>query len=412
MGKFRFFRKRLETKENPTQQTVLIMLGGNPLWTKNDFRTLAEGGYKQFWTVYACVNLITESAAMVPWKLFRKPASQDGKKEEIKNHPLLDLLMRPNPQDGGAAFTKNVLAYYLIGGNSYLIKVGPNEGPPKELYTMRPDRVRILPGDQFEPIAGYRYSVGGIPRKPDFKFNEVLHLKTFNPLDDWYGLSPLEVAAKEIDIGSMGRDWNMTLMQNEGKLPGAITTDGAMEPDQRIEIKKMFREDHQGYKNVGNPLVLEGGLKWEPFAISPKDMDWLKSDVLTTRKICSVLKTAPELIGDSANKTYSNVQEARKGLYTEAVIPLLCYLKDEYNNWLTPAWGDDRLVLEIDEGSILAIKDELTAVVERTEKAWWMKVNEKREATGLGSIGEVGEVILVPGNMTPLSDISGNISEE
>lgn len=410
--KIKTFVQRLRIKQNPAYQTLLMMLGNNPVWTKKDIAKLAKAGYQNCCTVYACVNLIVEAAAMVPWMLFRKPISKDSKREKIEEHDLLNRLHRPNPQEGGAAFTRNTLAYYLIAGNSYQIKVGPNTGPPKELYTMRPDRVTVLPGTRFNPIRGYRYTVNGVPRKPDFQPNEVLHLKAFHPLDDFYGLSPIEVAAKEIDIASMGREWNMKLLQNDARPPGALTTEGNLEEEQRESLKKQMKEDVQGYKNVANPLVLEGGLKWESFAITPKDMDWLSSEKMTTRKICSVLKVSPELIGDAENKTYSNVKEARKALYMEAVLPLLSYLRDEYNNWLTPAWGDERLYLEYNKDAIEAIREELSAIYERQKEAWWRTINEKRLACGDDDIGKAGDVIMVPANFVPLADISGNREEE
>jgi len=39
-----------------------------------------------------------------------------------------------------------------------------------------------LTGNEFEPIRGYRYTAGG--RILNFKFEEILHLKSFSPLDD------------------------------------------------------------------------------------------------------------------------------------------------------------------------------------------------------------------------------------
>lgn len=407
--KAKAFLSGLRKKENPIYRTLLMMLGSNPMWTTKDIAKLAEAGYQNCSTAYACVNLIVEAAAGVPWMLFRKPVSSNGKKEKIEEHDLLTRLHRPNPQDGGAAFIKNALAYYLVAGNSYLIKVGPERGPPRELYTMRPDRVVVLPGTKFEPIGGYRYRAGG--NHKDFGVNEVLHLKAFAPLDDWYGLSPLSVASKEIDISSMGREWNMRLLQHDARPPGALTTEGSLEEEQRTSLKKQMREDVQGYENAGMPLVFEGGLKWESFAITPKDMDWTNSDKLNSRKICSVFKVAPELIGDAEKKTYSNYAEARKALYMESVLPLLSYLRDEFNNWLTPAWGDERLYLEYDRDAIEALREELGAVYTRMAQAHWLTVNEKRMACGKGEI-KGGDEILIPSTLIPLNDISGNIKEE
>lgn len=400
------FLRGLRTKQSPLTRSMLYMLD-NPLWTTKNIANLTRAGYLNCTTVFACVNLIIEAAGGVPWMLFRKTAN--GKREKIEDHDLLDRLHRPNPREGGAAFIKNALGYYLVGGNAYLIKVGPTVGPPRELYMMRPDRVSVLRGTKFQPVGGYRYTVGG--EHKDFGVDEVLHLAAFSPLDDWYGLSPIEVAAKEIDTSAMSREWNMKLLQNDARPPGALTTEGSLEEEQRIALRKDLKEKIQGYKNVATPFILEGGLKWQSFAISPKDMDWINSEKLTTRKICSVFKVAPELIGDAAQKTYSNYQEARKALYMEAVLPLLTYLRDEFNNWLTPAWGDERLVLEYDKGAIEAIREEMTAVYERQGKAWWRTVNEKRKSTGDADV-KGGDVVLVPSTFIPLSDISGNIDEE
>lgn len=405
------FVRKMALKQNPVFMSMMLMLGDSPLWTKKDLAKLAKAGYQNCYAVYACVKQIVDAAGGIPWNLFQRPISSTGKREKLEEHPLLDLMRRPNPQDGGAAFVKNELAFYLIAGNSYIIKVGPERGEPRELYMMRPDRVKILPGTRFEPIRGYRYTVNGVDRKPDFKPNEVLHLKAFHPLDDWYGLSPIEVAAKQIDIQAMATEWNARLLENDCRPPGAIVTEGNLDDEQHRRLEEQLEKKMMGYKQAGRPPVFEAGIKWQSFAITPRDMDWINSDKLNSRKICSVFGVAPELIGDAEQKTYSNYKEARKALYMETILPLMDYLRDEYNNWLSPAFGE-RLWLEYDKDAIEAIREELNAVYERQEKAWWRTVNEKRIATGDDEIGKEGDIIMIPANFVPLADISGNREEE
>jgi len=407
------FARNMRLKENPVFMSMMLMLGTSPLWTKKDLAKLAKAGYQNCYAVYACVKQIVEAAGGIPWNLFRRPISSTGKREKLEEHPLLDRMRRPNPQEGGAAFTKNILAFYLIAGNSYIIKVGPvRGGEPRELYMMRPDRVKVLPGTRFQPIRGYRYTVGGVDRKPDFKADEVLHLKAFHPLDDWYGLSPIEVAAKQIDIQAMATEWNARLLENDCRPPGAIVTEGNLDDEQHERLEKQLDKKMLGYKVAGRPPVFEAGIKWQSFAITPRDMDWINSDKLNSRKICSVFGVAPQLIGDEESKTFANYKEARKALYMETILPLMDYLRDEYNNWLTPAWGDDRLLLEYDKNAIEAIQEERNKVYEREERAYWRTLNEKRRATGDDDIGKAGDIILVPATFVPLADISGNIEEE
>ena len=409
MNKVVSFMRGLRTKQNPVYSSLVMMMGGNPQWTKKDIARLTEAGYQNCATVYACVNERAGGAAGVPWQLFQRPISKDGKKERIDEHPLLDRMRRPNPKEGGSFFFKKTLAFYHISGNSYLTKVGPEVGPPRELYAIRPDRMKILPGNAVEPIRGYRYNVGG--QNLDFKAEQILHLKAFHPLDDWYGLSPIEVACKEIDISAMGREWNMKLLQNDARPSGALISEKTMQDDQWKRLKEQINETHQGYKNTGNPLLLEGGLKWESFAITPKDMDWLNSDKMNSRKICSIYNVPPEIIGDSDNKTYSNYQEARKALYVEAILPDLDFLRDELNNWLAPAFGD-RLSLEYDKDAIEVLREEQSAIYTRMGMAHWLTINEKRVACGEDELGPEGDVIMIPANLIPLGDISGNIEEE
>ena len=56
--KIKTLYQRLRIKQSPTYQTLLMTLGGNPLWIKKDIAKLAEAGYQNCWAVYSCVNLI------------------------------------------------------------------------------------------------------------------------------------------------------------------------------------------------------------------------------------------------------------------------------------------------------------------------------------------------------------------
>lgn len=411
----RFLRaltRSFQKKQSATYRAILMLFGNNPAWTRKDFAKLTEAGFMNCISVYACVSLIARSVARLPWILNKKPMSSPGsrsKVERIEEHELLDRIRKPNPKEGQAAFIENTMSYYLISGNSYIERVGPKVGPPKELYSLRPDRIKIIPGDRANLVAGYKYEVGG--KKVLFNNKQILHLKTFHPLDDWYGLSPLEVAAKAIDISNMSMTWNAKLLENEMRPPGAMSTEQNLEDEQFDRLKREIREKMQGYENAAEPLLLEAGLKWENFAITPKDADWLNSDKMNDRRICRLFNVSPELIGDSENKTYSNYQEARKALYLETILVHGGFFRDELNNWLTPAYGE-RLYLDIDRDQIEAIREAMKEIYDWMDKAWWLKINEKRIACGKDDIGPEGDVIMVPSNYIPLSDISGNIEEE
>lgn len=381
---------------------LLAMFGKEPIWTKKDIANLARSGYEQCMAIYACVSMIAQGGATIPWILYKVPMSSAqrgptrGRLEEMEEHALLDLIDRPNRYYGQFKFIEELLSFFLIAGNNYTIAIGPENGrPPKELWNLKPHRVKIIPGTKFEPIGGYAHYAN--PSNPDvYQPKDTLHLKCFAPLDDFYGLSPLEVAARGIDITNMGQIWNMRLLQNDMRPPGAFKILTKFRDDEeRQAFKKNTMESFAGYQSAGRPLFMEGDVDWKPFAISPKDADWIQSDKLTLRRIAAVLHVSSILLGDTEAATYSNYQEARKALYMEGILPIMSFLRDELNNWLTPRYGD-RLRLDYNRDAIEALQEDRNKLWERVNLAWWLTLNERREAIGYDVMGKEGDKIYIP----------------
>ncbi len=391
-------------KQSRTWGAILVLTGKQPVWTKKDFANLSKEGFQNCMTVYSCISLIAQTCAGIPWQLFSTPRTPREKKVEIKQHELLDLIRRPNEEEGQSAFMERMISFYKLSGNTYIERVGPNPGLPRELYSLRPDRVKVDPGDKLGIVKGYIYEAGGT--KEPFENGEILHIKSFHPLDDWYGLSPIEVAARGIDISNMALAWNYKLLQNDARPSGALVTEKGLDEDQRDRLKEDIKTEYGGFENAGRPLLLEAGMKWEQMSLNPTEMDWLNLDKVTLRKICTVFNIAPELMGDTEQKKFSNYQEARKALYMEVCLPHMDLFRDEFNNWLTPLFGEN-LRLDYNKDAIPALQEEAVKVFDRMAKAHWLSIDEKRLATGYEEdpTGHGGE-ILVPLNFIPIGEIT------
>lgn len=137
---------RFETKQSAAAPLLVQFGPHQPRFTPRQFDKLADEGYQKNVIAYRCIRLISQSAASVPFVVYK------GKKR-LEDHALLDLLRRPNPAQGGAALFEAVYAFALIAGNSYLEAVGPVASAPRELWTLRPDRMRVIPGAHGVPEA-------------------------------------------------------------------------------------------------------------------------------------------------------------------------------------------------------------------------------------------------------------------
>ena len=388
-----------ERKASAARRLIALDHLGQPVWTPRRFDALADEGYRKNVIAFRAVNEVAQGAASVPWRLFRRGGATTS---EIAEHPLLALIARPNPLQSGPAFLEAVYAYRLIAGNAFVEAVAPEGRPPIELYALRPDRMRIIAGAAGIPAA-YRFSVGG--RSRDFPVDQVtghsaiLHLKTFHPLDDWHGLSPLEAAAYAVDQHNQAGAWNQALLQNGARPSGALMVQGAGEggagatltDDQFDRLKGQVDELYTGARNAGRPVLLEGGLTWQEMSLTPKDMDFINAKHTSARDIALAFGVPPQLLGIPGDNTYANMREARLALWEETIVPLARQVAAEFNCWLAPRFGERlELAPDLDQASALTLRRE--RLWEKLGRAGFLTVNEKRAAAGYAPI-EGGDVL-------------------
>ena len=316
---------------------------GQPRWTPRRYDQMAEAGFRKNVIAYRCVMQIATASAAVPWLLYA-----DG--EELDRHPLLDLLRHPNPLQDGMAFFESVYAYLQIAGNAYIEAVKPREdGLPVELYVLRPDRMKVVPGPAGLPQA-YQYCVNGQTTTwaadPITGASNIRHLKRFHPLDDWYGMAPLEAALLSVDQHNAAGAWNQALLNHNARPSGALVfapKDGpaTLTDDQMQRLREELGNVYQGSSNAGRPLILEGGLDWREMSLSPKDMDWLAGRNVAARDIALAFGVPAQLVGIPDAQTYANMAEARMALYEETILPLVTRVIAGFDHWLTPIYGDE-----------------------------------------------------------------------
>ena len=217
----------------------------------------------------------------------------------------------------------------------------------------------------------------------------ILQLTLFNPLDDYYGLSPLEAAAVAVDTHNAAAKWNKALLDNAARPSGALVYDGpegaVMSNAQFERLKKELADQYQGTANAGRPMLLEGGLDWKAMSLSPKDMDFMEAKHSAAREIALAFGVPPMLLAIPGDNTFSNYQEANRVFWRTTVLPLGNRIACALTQWLAPAFGDG-LELVADTDKIDALSADRAALWDRVTKAPFLTVNEKRAATGYGAV--------------------------
>ncbi len=294
----------LATKASATGSLIALHTAGRPHWTPRNYASLAREGFAGNVIGYRCVRLIAEAAASVPLLLY-----SGG--NETETSIIKSLLVRPNPAQTGRELLECLYANLMVAGNAYAELV-TLEGVPKEVFSLRPDRVAVVPSRSGWPEA-YEYSVGGasvrLPRE------NVLHLRLYNPLDDFYGQSPLEAAGRSIDTHNAASAWNKAMLDNAARPSGALvfaSRDSELSSEQFERLKSELESTYQGAANAGRPMILEGELDWKEMGFSPKDMEFNAAKNMAAREVALAFGVPPMLLGIPGDNTYSNFAEANR----------------------------------------------------------------------------------------------------
>ncbi|MDR1488362.1 MAG: phage portal protein [Holosporales bacterium] len=352
--------------------------------TGKNYSDLSEIGYQNNVIVYRCVHIISRAVSSVDW-LLKRYNHENVIDESIHYHEILNLLERPNIKQSRTIFMEAAVSQLLLSGNCYINALRDDEGVVKELHLLRPDRVQVIPGENSIPL-GYEYSING-KNKTIFKTNEdgfsdILHIKLFSPLNDWYGQSPVEVVMNAIHQHNAITNQNIAFLKNGGRPSGALIYHSTFEPGQREKLKNDLKNVYEGGKNAGKVLLLEGNFEWKEMGLSPKDLDFLSGKEFSAKEIALAFGVPPILIGETKNATFSNYKEARYNFWEETVLPMLNIIAGEFTTWIQYLFNDNEYRLMYDIDSIQALSKRRETEWKKINDATFLTIDEKREALG------------------------------
>ena len=374
-----------EQKASATGRVMAWHGAGRVPWSARDTVSLTRTGFAGNPVGFRCVKMIAEAAAALPLVL------QDCE-QRFAVHPVLSLIKCPNPAQGRAELFEALYGQLLLTGNAYVEAVGAG-GVPAELHVLRSDRMSVVPGSDGWPVA-YEYAVAG--RKHRFDVREgvpcICHIKSFHPQDDHYGLSPLQAAAQAVDVHNSASCWSKALLDNAARPSGAIVYkgpegQGAMSSDQYDRLVSEMEAHHQGARNAGRPMLLEGGLDWKPMGFSPSDMEFQKTKEAAAREIALAFGVPPMLLGLPGDATYANYQEANRAFFRLTVLPLASRVMAALGDWLSDHFGEP-LELRPDLDQVPALAAERDAQWARVGAADFLTDTEKRRLLGLPAVPE------------------------
>ena len=247
--------------------------------------------------------------------------------------------------------------------------------------------------------------------------SQLKQIKLWNPLDDFYGCSPILASAYNIDQHNLAGLHNVALLKNGCTPSGMLKFEpkdetgmsATLTDDQRARLLEDLEQRFQGSNNSGRPMLLEGNFDYKQLGLNPKDMDFLELLNLSAREIALCFGVPAQLIGIPEANTYSNMETAKLALYEETVIPLLTRVESDLNEFLSPLYDGD-IQIKYDLTSIPAMAEktkQIYANVSQAVQNGIMTRNEAREKLGLDEV-EGADELYVPSNLFPIGEVDAS----
>jgi len=375
-------KAQVETKASIGEQHYVV--NGSAQYSMHDFRSYAEEGYGCNPTIYRCISLIAQNFAKVPLYL------KDKNGEIVEEHPIVDLLKRPNPDEGGVEFRTAGASWYLLTGNTFseIIK----EGDTAHLWHYQPYDISITGRG---PMPASYYFMKGKPNQkqwdvePTSGHSTMLHWRTFNPAPSSprFGQAPLQAGAKAGDTYNAGTDWRFSALKNGGSAGGLVTVEGIDDP-QRKQLDEIIRQSMSGSSNAKRIVSINADAKFQQIGMNMKDADWLAGSKLNAQEIASVFGVPTQMLGIEGSQTFANYEQARMSFWVDTVMPMLDLYVSELTRWLMPAFEVEGYEICYNTEDIEALepqrKERRTELLD-TEV---LTLNEKREVIGYEPIDE------------------------
>ena len=336
----------------------------------------------------------------IDWSVYEE--NTEGKNEK-KDNIVYRSLINPNALMDTDDFLYYCYLYWAIFGEFLIQKIklynkydlwiySPSE------YTINYNNNNILFGIQSIDLSNGKKISGK-------ELENFCYKKMPNLYSKGNGINRVTSLALLHDYYCLISRWNNSILKNSGKRQFLILLDqlGTGETIEKIQDRI---SENSGADGIGKPIILSGfdeKSKIHNLDFTPRDFDFMEATAEIRNITSNVLNVPDLLIGGKDNAKYNNMQEAKKALYTENIIPAAEQIKSCINRLFQKDFGHNELI-DFDTSKIEVLKDNQIELINTLNASEIHTVNEKRKMLNLDSINGADE-ILIKGMPSTLTDV-------
>lgn len=324
----------------------------------------------RFSTVYACINVLGDDIAKLPWKSYKQSKNKIEKDSSSDVSHVLNV--RPNRFMNPFVYKKLIVTDVCTYGNHYSYISFNKKGEIEELIPLDPSTVQVVIDRKTRE---YGYQATFKEQNAVFLPHEIFHIKALSK-DGIVGISPLQSIREQMSTMDIATAFNKGMVEKGGSPQGILEVDGSFGSD----TKKKIREEWTRVNSNENIAVVDLGMKYKQIGISQQDMQFLEMMKFSQQQIAAIFKVPLHKINDLTHATYTNIEHQSLDYVKNTLQPWVTQLEEEANYKLyTKSQRNSGLYCKFNMDSELRGDSESRAKVQQINLSYGMKtLNEVR----------------------------------
>lgn len=285
-------------------------------------RTISPELALTFSAVYASVNIIAETIATLPKKVYTE---SDNVKTYVKDHDVAMMFRRrPNKFQDWFKFTYALVTQMLLHGNGYALIVRNKFGSPTALRFLKNGECQPM-YDMYGDNPYLYYMVFG---KPVPAYN-IIHITSLGN-DGIVGKSPVQLAAESVWMGINSRNTLSNFYEGNMKSKPAFLHDKQLKDDAFLRLKSQL----QSSWTKDRIMLLEDGLKVHEMSVSPKDAEIISSMNWSVEDIARIYRVPLHKLQSLGRSTNNNIEQQSIDFVTDTVVPNVERIEQQFKDKL------------------------------------------------------------------------------
>ena len=349
--------------------------------------------------VQTCVSIIAREIAKHPLKLYK--TNLKGELEEVTKHDALDLIRNPNPYQTEYDMSETIASYRELVGEYFIaVNLTKDSRRPAELNYLRPDLFTIHT-DKTGNIAYYEYHAEG-GGNVNFMPDEIIHEKTFNPVNRYRGIGTVQSHIRSINIEDSASQYTKSFFDNNATPAGIVAVKGhgdiTFGDEAHQKLKAKWNDEFKGSKNAGKVAFLqEAEVDYKQIGLGLNEIDMEKLRNMTETAIYKAFGIPAIYTGDYQNMNYASSVTAKSLFIENTVMPRLIKRQQTWQKFVDTFWAKEKLVVKYE--NVVPSDQERTLAIAEKGSLIGLTENEKRNLVGFDALpSDQGDTVWRPMN--------------